>query len=45
MSLFLGSVIAGSALYLALSTVASPYVVGASGGSSGLIAAAFLLDP
>lgn len=45
MILFLGSVIAGSALYLALATASSPYAVGASGGVSGLIAAAFLLDP
>lgn len=45
MVIFLGSVIAGSAFYLALSTVESYYVVGASGGTSGLIAAAFLLDP
>lgn len=45
MIVFLGSVIAGSALYLALATVASPYAVGASGGTSGLIAAALLLDP
>lgn len=45
MIVFLGSVIAGSALYLALATVDSPYAVGASGGTSGLIAAAFLLDP
>lgn len=45
MILFLGSVIAGSALYLALATASSPYAVGASGGVSGLIAAAFLIDP
>lgn len=45
MILFLGSVIAGSALYLALANVDSPYAVGASGGVAGLVAAAFLLDP
>jgi membrane associated rhomboid family serine protease len=44
MIVFLGSIIAGSALYLALATVESYYAVGASGGTSGLIAAAFLLD-
>ncbi len=43
MILFLGSVIAGSALYLALATVNSPFVVGASGGVFGLLAAALLL--
>lgn len=45
MIVFLGSVIAGSALYLAMNDANSPYAVGASGGTSGLIAAAFLLDP
>jgi membrane associated rhomboid family serine protease len=45
MLLFVGSVIGGSALYLILANVDSPYLVGASGGTSGLIAAAFLLDP
>ena len=45
MIVFLGSVIGGSALYLALATVETPFAVGASGGTSGLIAAAFLLDP
>ena len=45
MLLFVGSVIGGSALYLILANVGSPYLVGASGGTSGLIAAAFLLDP
>ncbi len=45
MVVFLGSVIAGSALYLAFATVETPYAVGASGGTSGLVAAAFLLDP
>ncbi|MEZ6031141.1 MAG: rhomboid family intramembrane serine protease [Hyphomonadaceae bacterium] len=45
MLVFVGSVIGGSALYLALSDVNSPYLVGASGGTSGLMAAAFLVDP
>lgn len=45
MIVFLGSVIAGSALYLAFATAETPYAVGASGGTSGLVAAAFLLDP
>lgn len=45
MLLFVGSVVAGSALYLALADVNAPYVIGASGGTSGLMAAAFLLDP
>ncbi|MEQ1609552.1 MAG: rhomboid family intramembrane serine protease [Hyphomonadaceae bacterium] len=45
MIIFLGSVIAGSALYLAFATAESPFAVGASGGTSGLVAAAFLLDP
>ncbi len=45
MIVFLGSVVAGSALYLAFATAESPYAVGASGGTSGLVAAAFLLDP
>ena len=40
MIVFLGSIIAGSALYLGLATVQSYYAVGASGGTSGLIAAA-----
>lgn len=44
LTIFLGSVIAGSAVYLAVADVNSPYVVGASGGTSGLIAAAGLLD-
>jgi membrane associated rhomboid family serine protease len=44
MIVFLGSVIAGSALYLALATVDTAYAVGASGGTSGLMAAALLLD-
>lgn len=45
MTIFVGSIIAGSALYLAMATVDTPYAVGASGGTSGLVAAAFLLDP
>ena len=45
MLLFLVSVIGGSALYLALANVDSPYLIGASGGVSGLFAAAFLIDP
>jgi membrane associated rhomboid family serine protease len=45
MIVFLGSVIGGSALFLALATEATPYAIGASGGTSGLIAAALLLDP
>lgn len=45
MLLFVVSVLAGSALYLALSNVDSPYLIGASGGVSGLFAAAFLIDP
>ena len=45
MLLFVGSVIGGSALYLMLADVNAPWLVGASGGTSGLIAAAFLLDP
>lgn len=45
MLLFVGSVVAGSALYLALADVNGPYLIGASGGTSGLMAAAFLLDP
>jgi len=44
MLLFVGSVIGGSAFYLAMTDVASPYAVGASGGTSGLFAAVFLLD-
>lgn len=42
--LLLVSVIAGSALYLALADVNAPYLIGASGGTSGLFAAVFLLD-
>lgn len=45
MLLFVVSVLGGSALYLALANVDLPYVIGASGGVSGLFAAAFLLDP
>lgn len=45
MLLFVGSIVAGSALYLALADVNGPYLIGASGGTSGLMAAAFLLDP
>jgi membrane associated rhomboid family serine protease len=45
MLLFVVSVLAGSALYLALANVGSPYLIGASGGVSGLFAAAFLVDP
>ena len=45
MLLFVVSVIGGSALYLALANVDSPYLIGASGGVSGLFAAAFLIDP
>ena len=43
MLLFAGSIIAGSALYLALVDSAGPWLIGASGGTSGLIAAALLL--
>lgn len=45
MLLLVVSIIAGSALYLALANVSSPYLIGASGGVSGLIGAVFLLDP
>lgn len=45
MVIFLGSVIAGSALYLAIATAQTPFAVGASSGVSGLAAAAFLLNP
>jgi membrane associated rhomboid family serine protease len=41
--LFVGSVIAGSALYLALTDASAAYLIGASGGTSGIIAAAMLL--
>ena len=43
MLLFAGAVIAGSAFYLALVDNTAPYLVGASGGTSGLVAAALLL--
>ncbi len=45
MIVFLGSVAAGSILFLALNGPETAFAVGASGGTSGLIAAAFLLDP
>jgi membrane associated rhomboid family serine protease len=45
MLLLVVSVLGGSALYLALANVDSAYLIGASGGVSGLIAAAFMLDP
>lgn len=45
LAVYLGSVIAGSATYLAINDVTAAAAVGASGGTSGLIAAAFLLDP
>lgn len=45
MLLLVVSIIGGSALYLALATVDSPYLIGASGGVSGMIGAVFLLDP
>lgn len=45
MLLLVVSIIGGSALYLALANVDSPYLIGASGGVSGLIGAVFLLDP
>lgn len=44
MLIFVGAIIGGSALYLALTDAGSAYLVGASGGTSGLIAAALLLD-
>jgi len=44
MLLFVVSVLGGSALYLALVDASGPPVIGASGGVSGLAAAAFLLD-
>jgi membrane associated rhomboid family serine protease len=43
MLLFAGSVIAGSAFYLALTDDGAAYLIGASGGTSGVIAAAMLL--
>jgi membrane associated rhomboid family serine protease len=45
MLVFVVSVVAGSIFYLAMYDVNGPYAVGASGGTSGLIAAAFLIDP
>jgi membrane associated rhomboid family serine protease len=45
MLLFVASIIAGSAAYLAIQDAGAGAAVGASGGTSGLIAAAFLLDP
>jgi membrane associated rhomboid family serine protease len=45
MLLFVVSIISGSVLYIGLQEVTGPPAVGASGGTSGLIAAAFLLDP
>ncbi len=43
MLVFVVSIVAGSALYLALADQTSPYAVGASGGTSGLMGAMFLL--
>jgi membrane associated rhomboid family serine protease len=43
MLVFAGSVIAGCAVYLALADSSGPYLIGASGGTSGLIAAALML--
>jgi membrane associated rhomboid family serine protease len=45
MLLFVASIIVGSAAYLAIQDAGAGAAVGASGGTSGLIAAAFLLDP
>jgi membrane associated rhomboid family serine protease len=45
MLLFVASVIAGSIAYLAIQDAGAGAAVGASGGVSGLFAAAFLLDP
>ncbi len=45
MLLFVASILGGSALYLALSDVNTPAMIGASGGVSGLAAAAFMLNP
>lgn len=42
--LFAGSVLAGSAFYLTLVDDSAPYLIGASGGTSGIIAAAMLLS-
>jgi len=43
MLLFAGSIIAGCVFYLTVTDDAAPYLIGASGGTSGLIAAALLL--
>lgn len=43
MLLFAGSIIAGSAFYLTVTNDSGAYLIGASGGTSGLIAAALLL--
>jgi membrane associated rhomboid family serine protease len=45
LAVYFGSVIGGSAAYLGVNDVTAAMAVGASGGASGLIAAAFLLDP
>lgn len=45
LALFLGAVVGGSIAYLGIVDVTGPAAVGASGGTSGLMAAAFLLDP
>ena len=45
MLLFVVSIVAGSVFYITLQDVTGAPAVGASGGTSGLIAAAFLLDP
>lgn len=45
MLVYLGAVIAGSAAYLALNGVDAGAAVGASGGTSGLMAAALLVGP
>jgi len=44
MIVFLGSVLVGSIFYLAIRDANAPAAVGASGGTSGLVAAALLLD-
>jgi membrane associated rhomboid family serine protease len=45
MMVFLGAVAAGSAVYVLLAGPDGPPAVGASGGVSGMFAAAFLLHP
>jgi membrane associated rhomboid family serine protease len=45
LAVYFGSVIGGSIGYLALVDVTAPAAVGASGGTSGLMAAAFLVNP